>query len=214
MSDLPRYYAARASEYERIYAKPERQQDLATLATAVSAYFADSQLIEMACGTGWWTRHAAVRARRVVGVDINEEVLAIALAKHYPGDNTRFVCADFNRVIDVHETFDAALVAHWWSHIDRREQRRFFAALHGYVQPGARVMLLDNRFVLGSSTPIARTDAHGNSYQVRRLDSGVTYEVMKNFPTTTEFEELLTGWASDLRFVELEYYWYLTYRLA
>ena len=211
MSDLPEYYAARAAEYERIYDKPERQRDLATLSATVSDYLTGSRVLEMACGTGWWTWHAATRAQRVVGVDINEEVLAIARSKHYLKDNVHFVCADLNGAIDVDGGCDAALVAHWWSHIDRREQSAFFAALHGHLQTGARVFLLDNRFVEGSSTPVARTDAHGNSYQMRGRDSGARYEVMKNFPGPSEFNQQLNGIATDVSFVELDYYWYVTY---
>ena len=37
-TDLKTYYARRASEYERIYIKPERQDDLATLRRYVAAF--------------------------------------------------------------------------------------------------------------------------------------------------------------------------------
>ena len=43
------YYAARVAEYERIYAKPERQADLAELRTVVAAFFKDSHVLEIAC---------------------------------------------------------------------------------------------------------------------------------------------------------------------
>jgi hypothetical protein len=44
------------------------------------------------------------------------------------------------------------------------------------------VVFLDNRFVPGSSTPIAESDAEGNTYQVRTLADGSTHRVLKNFP--------------------------------
>ena len=213
MSGLSHYYAARAAEYERIYAKPERQDNLATLAKVVAEYFSAASVLEMACGTGWWTQHAASAARQVTGVDINEEVLDIARAKIYAQTNTRFVCADLYGDVVLDGPFDAALAAHWWSHVDRREQLEFFDALHRRLAPGSRVLLLDNRFVVGSSTPVARIDAHGNTYQVRHLDDGATYEVMKNFPEAGELQATLGALADVVTFVELDYYWYVTYRV-
>jgi demethylmenaquinone methyltransferase/2-methoxy-6-polyprenyl-1,4-benzoquinol methylase len=67
-------------------------------------------------------------------------------------------------------------------------------------------MLLDNRFVGGSSTPISRTDDYGNSYQMRWLDSEAAYEVMKSFPHESELERSLAGHADAICLVELDYY--------
>ena len=59
----------------------------------------------------------------------------------------------------------------------------FFGGLHRRLGAGSRVVLCDNRYVEGSSTPMARIDAAGNSYQRRRLESGDALEVLKNFPS-------------------------------
>ena len=75
-------------------------------------------------------------------------------------------------------------------------------------------MILDNRYVEGSSTPIARTDDAGNSYQLRRLDDGGTFEILKNFPTHDALIESLKGKAKNFEYVELDYYWYLTYEVV
>ena len=40
MDSLADYYARRAAEYERIYAKPERQADLAALRSRIAGLFA------------------------------------------------------------------------------------------------------------------------------------------------------------------------------
>ena len=214
MNSLPEYYAARAAEYERIYAYPERQSDLARLAAIITDYFPDRTVLEMACGTGYWTVPAALHAKHVVGIDINEEVLAIARTKPFERENVDFVCADLYAESVPGGPFDAALVAHWWSHIDRREQRDFLAVLHQQLAPGARVLYLDNRYVEGSSTPVSREDEYGNTYQTRGLDSGKHYEVMKNFPRSGELAQALEGFATDIRFVEMDYYWYVTYSVS
>ena len=80
-TDMVQYYADRASEYERIYAKPERQSDLATLKDLIRKTFLDRSVLEIACGTGYWTEVLAGCAQSVVATDINEDVLEIARAK-------------------------------------------------------------------------------------------------------------------------------------
>src|SRR5688572_19001903 len=55
-SELHTYYSKRAGEYERIYEKPERQSDLAKLKDVVRSFFASHVVLEVACGTGYWTQ--------------------------------------------------------------------------------------------------------------------------------------------------------------
>jgi hypothetical protein len=65
--------------------------------------------------------------------------------------------------------------------------------LHARLQPGARVVLLDNSFVQTSSTPISRRDEAGNTYQLRTLDDGSVHEVLKNFPTPEASASAMLG---------------------
>src|SRR5512143_1113890 len=80
-SSMISYYAQRAAGYERIYAKPERQEDLRKLRDWIERAFAGADVFEVACGTGYWTEVVARSAASVVATDINEDVLAIARAK-------------------------------------------------------------------------------------------------------------------------------------
>jgi demethylmenaquinone methyltransferase/2-methoxy-6-polyprenyl-1,4-benzoquinol methylase len=63
------YYAERAAEYERIYHKPERQADLRQLRSFVERTFADADVFELACGTGYWTEILSRTAALVVATD-------------------------------------------------------------------------------------------------------------------------------------------------
>jgi demethylmenaquinone methyltransferase/2-methoxy-6-polyprenyl-1,4-benzoquinol methylase len=74
------------------------------------------------------------------------------------------------------------------------------------------VVFIDNAYVEGSSTPIARTDEYGDTYQIRRLDDGSTHEVRKNFPRESELRAAVEGLASVVRVEFLEYYWILSYQ--
>jgi len=56
VSELAEYYRERAAEYDAVYAKPERQQDLARLHGLLSPLVAGQRVLEVAAGTGYWTR--------------------------------------------------------------------------------------------------------------------------------------------------------------
>lgn len=213
-ASLARYYAKRAAEYERFYAKPERQEDLAALRARLTRLFAGRRLLELACGTGWWTEAIAPSAASVTALDYNEEVLTIARGKHYPAGRVSFATADAYALPDLGRVHDALFAGFWWSHVRLARLDAFLSGAVGALAPGAQVAFLDNRYVEGSSTAISRTDADGNTYQTRRLDDGSTHEVLKNFPTGAE----LTGRALRCGGVDtcvemLPYFWLLVFRM-
>ena len=78
------YYAQRASTYDTIYQKLERQADLNKLQERVSAALSNQRVIEVACGTGYWTEKYAPKASSVHATDINQVMLDLAQSKHYP----------------------------------------------------------------------------------------------------------------------------------
>jgi hypothetical protein len=51
-SNIVSYYRHRANEYEKIYSKPERQNDLLQAAHILQDVFRDKNVFEIACGTG------------------------------------------------------------------------------------------------------------------------------------------------------------------
>lgn len=210
---LSNYYARRASEYERIYAKPERQQDLALLHALLPQYFARRTVLEVACGTAYWTGKIAQSAKSVHAVDVNDEVLRIAQNKPYPHDNVTFARADAYSLDAVGNGFDAGFAAFWWSHIPKSRIRGFLAGFHKRLAPGALVLFLDNVFVAGSSTPLSHEDGEGNTYQMRSLDDGSRHEVLKNFPPGNELLAVLGPYSDHLKYRELPYYWLVSYRL-
>jgi ubiquinone/menaquinone biosynthesis C-methylase UbiE len=204
------YYARRAAEYESIYAKPERQADLARMRKDIPALFTGERVLEIACGTGYWTPLIAAQAKSVVALDYNEETLAISRTKKYPKQNVRFERGDAYALPDWKDKFSAAYAGFWWSHVPLSRLDGFLRGLHRALGHGAIVAFMDNRYVEGSSTPISRRDAEGNTYQQRRLADGSTHEVLKNFPTPDELHE---RFGDGLRVTEYEYYWLASYRI-
>lgn len=212
MDKLASYYAQRAAEYERIYAKPERQADLAALRQRLRGLLAGRKVLELACGTGYWTEVIAPAAAQVTAIDVNEEVLRIARSKRYPENRVRFMHGDCYAPPDTGRSHDALFAGFWWSHVPLGRVDAFLAAATQSVAPGALVAFLDNRYVEGSSTAVARRDADGNSYQLRRLDDGSTHEVLKNFPTESELIRRAARRGRSAHVDLYAHFWLLSFR--
>jgi SAM-dependent methyltransferase len=204
---MKQYYAARANEYERIYARPERQADLRVLEDRIPAYLRGRRVLEVACGTGYWTQHLVPVASFVLATDASGETLEVARGKGLSGAKVRFAIADAFDLPAGAGPFDGAFAGFWWSHLRHGECRPFLESLRRCLAPGATVVLLDNTCVEGSSTPVSRRDADGNTYQQRRLDDGTIHEVLKNFPSQADLEREVDGFGTNFRYLPLTYYW-------
>ena len=208
------YYARRAAYYERVYFKPERQADLRVMEAALPGLFAGRRVLEIACGTGWWTPHGARDAASWLATDLNPETLAVARTKALPAC-VRLLTVDAYTLVELGDArFDAAFAGCWWSHVPRQGLAAWLDTVHSRLEPGARVVMLDNSYVQTSSTPIARCDEAGNTYQNRSLDDGSAHEVLKNFPSREEAFVALGPRARNARWIDYTHYWLLSYELA
>ena len=93
-TSMAAYYAQRAAYYERVYFKPERQADLRVMEAWLADQFVGRQVLEIACGTGWWTPHGAARAAHWRATDLNPETMAVAQAKPAMPGTVRFQTVD------------------------------------------------------------------------------------------------------------------------
>jgi len=213
LNHLTQYYHERANEYDAIYRKPERQKDIRQLAALLADQLNHKRVLEVACGTGFWTQFYGPNSKSVLATDYNQSVLDIAEERLGSWPHVRLQQADGFTLKGVEGDFDAGLAAFWWSHLTYADAQRFLATLHQYLQPGSEVWIADNRYVEGSSSPICRVDEGGNTYQLRRLSDGREFEVLKNFPDRERFQSWLGERGSDLTFMEMEYFWLAKYRI-
>ena len=89
-NDLVKYYKDRAKEYEEIYFKPERLEELKKTEDILKNIFKGKNLIEIACGTGYWTERISLSAKSILATDINNSVLDVTPNKSYPQSNVVF----------------------------------------------------------------------------------------------------------------------------
>jgi demethylmenaquinone methyltransferase/2-methoxy-6-polyprenyl-1,4-benzoquinol methylase len=207
------YYAKRANEYEEIYLKQERQEELLILKEHISHAFENTNVLEIACGTGYWTEIIAQRAESIFATDYNSEVIEIAKNKNYKKCRVNFAIADAYSLSNISNEFSACFLGFWWSHIPKQKINSFVEGLHSHLVNCSKVLIIDNCYVEKSSTSISRIDENGNSFQTRKLKDGSEHEVLKNFPTDGEIISNLSLFSNEIKIKRMKYYWLAEYRI-
>jgi SAM-dependent methyltransferase len=183
MSDLlgeqKRYYAQRAPEYDdwwfrrgRYELEPEAlaswQEDVAEVETALDVFAPRGSVLELAAGTGIWTRKLVRLADRVVAVDANAETLALNTS------DAELVQADVFEW-ESEEPVDIVFFSFWLSHVPEARFDEFWALVRSAVRPDGRVFLIDSG---AGDTAHTGTDRAGEE-ETRSLSDGRSFRIVK-----------------------------------
>jgi ubiquinone/menaquinone biosynthesis C-methylase UbiE len=209
MDAMQAYYAQRAPEYDAVYHKPERQAELRELEAWLPAQFERRNVLEVAAGTGYWSQFIEPRAASLTLTDASLETLEIARNRIF--GRAVFVQADAYALHADLGSFNAAFAGFWLSHVPIHRRREFLAGLHRLLMPESVVVLIDNRFVEGSSTPLSERDAEGNTWQIRELADGSHHRVLKNFPGEAELQAMIEGLGEDAVYCQTPHFWTFRY---
>jgi SAM-dependent methyltransferase len=206
------YYAKIAANVERTYDDPERQVDLDQMRAQVAQVLRGHVVLELGCGSGYWTAQIAESADSVLATDINPEMIALAQQRGLPGKVSFKVADGQDLPADIGD-FTAVFIGFWWSHMRRDEQDRFLAQLRARVGKDVLLVILDDDYVEGSSVTVARTDLEGNTYQILTAPDGQRYELPKGYPSDSALRKRLAPAVREIRIARTEFYWLLTCRL-
>jgi len=179
------YYDQRASEYDDWYllvGRYARRQgdarwkaDLRVLAERVRA-FGSGRLLEIACGTGWWTRELAVHGR-VTAVDFAPAMLNVARERlRSMSLGADFVRADAYRLPFRANSFDSAFAGCWMSHVPNARLPELFDGIRRVLKKGTPMMVIDTG--VPSSEP-GRPAPGTEYYNPRILNDGSRHRVLK-----------------------------------
>lgn len=206
--NLISYYNNRAKEYDKVYQIPEEQEDLAKATVFFQTIFANKTLLEIACGTGYWTEQIAKTATAILATDINRNVIDIAKTRQYNNIVT-FEIEDLFH-LKTKNKFDALFGGFIWSHILLQDLDNLLASLKKNIIENGTMVFIDSKPIEGryhDKKRITRTDEFGNTFQTRQLEDGSTYEILKNFPNNDFLYSKLSKIATNINFIDLDHYW-------
>jgi len=206
------YYGERADVYDETagYTDDVAEELRAPIKERYRKLFAGHDVLEIACGTGYWTQVIGDVAKSVLAIDINKSMIDLARRRCCHLHNVEFRLADVLSLRGIPEHFTAAFAIWWWSHIPRSAIEIFLEALHSKLVPGALVLFSDH---LSSVYASFRIDEDGNNIEHRTLPDGRSFEVIKNYPTKGEITDSLGELSYRIEYIECskENSWTLTY---
>jgi demethylmenaquinone methyltransferase/2-methoxy-6-polyprenyl-1,4-benzoquinol methylase len=192
IDEQKRYYAARAPEYDDWWYRRRRYElepdalarwweDVAEADAALEAFAPSGSVLELAAGTGIWTRKLVRLAERVVAVDANPETLALNT------DEADLVIADIFAFTPV-ERFDVVFFSFWLSHVPDERLNDFWTLVRSALKPEGRVFLVDNNV---KGDPIHRGRERVDAgVERRRLYDGREFDIVKHYRTPADFPHL------------------------
>lgn len=208
---LSSYYRDRAKEYDKVYQIPAEQEDLVKAAALFQQLFKNKSVLEIACGTGYWTEQIAKTADSILATDINESVIAIARTRDLKG-TVQFEVADMYDLKMV-KGFEGIFGGFIWSHILLQDLDKWLIKIKSLLVEHGEIVFIDSKPVAGTNhdkSRISRTDQFGNTFQTRILENGTQYEVLKNFPAQDFLVQKLSSIAANIQYIELDHYWIVT----
>ncbi|MEN3276478.1 MAG: hypothetical protein V7631_2268 [Massilia sp.] len=214
---VAKYYALLGEALEDKYLEPDMDEDIDDMSIHLGNLLAGHTVLELGCGTGFWTEVVAEAAASVVALDINASLVDIARERGMPEGKVRFRVAD---ALDLPDdigkdvgNITAVLVSFLWSHLNKKEQEQLLATLKKRLGKDVLLVILDDSFVEGFSETIARTDAEGTTYEILTLPGGERFELPKSYQSDSALRKRVGGVGKEIKIERVEFFWILTCRL-
>jgi demethylmenaquinone methyltransferase/2-methoxy-6-polyprenyl-1,4-benzoquinol methylase len=199
-----RYYRARVDEYDEMMTTGDRfgaegDEVVRAILRRLDELGRLGRVLELAAGTGWWTKQLLARADSVTAVDGAPEM--IERNRLRVGDpRVRYVVADlFDWQPD--ERYDLVFFAFWLSHVPVERFEAFWTMVQRALVPGGRFFCVDTHWDAGAA-------AAAGPVVARELD-GRGYRIVKVLHQPDELRARLErlGWEVEARAVDDEFFY-------
>jgi len=204
------YYRARATEYDEWFLRLGRYDhgealnrqwfgEVADVQRALDQFAPRGRVLELACGTGWWTEQLARYAQEVTAVDASPEVITLNREKLGARDNVRYVEADLFSW-EPEEAYDVVFFSFWLSHVPPARFDEFWGMVRRSLVPTGRVFFIDSLFSDTSSAQGHHREGPAAVTTVRRLNDGRDYRIFKVFYSPGELDQQLArlAWRAEV----------------
>lgn len=197
LAEQQAYYRARADEYDEWWERRGRYdrgpdanerwfREVAEVRRAFDALPLDSDVVELASGTGYWTEALVERGARVTAIDGSAEMLAVNRARlGTRADAVEYREADlFEWVPD--RRWPGLVFCFWISHVPRERLSGFLHTCAAALEPGGSMFFLDGRRTPLSTAADHVLPADDAEIMTRRLNDGREFRIVKNYYTPEE----------------------------
>jgi len=211
------YYRRRAEEYEEIYYRSElvTQEEIKKIADTLKEKLKGRGVLEIACGTGYWTQVLSDTAQSIVATDIAQEMLEIAKRKQYRCP-VSFLREDAYNLSFKDGSFDGGLANFWFSHIPKSRIDSFLKGFHRVLQSESMILMADNVYVPGLGGKLVTKEDDENTYKLRTLKDRSECLILKNYFSVDELIEIFSKYAKEFGRENVFYgnrYWCVFYEL-
>ena len=201
---MQNYYDQRAAEYDSSmsYDDPEQIKKLLPVITRIKHLVHGQNVLELACGPGFWTGHIIETAKFAIATDYNQSTLDQALKKDLSTAKVSFKQADAYQLESIKGEFDLLIAVDWLAHVPFSKMRNFLGGISKRLGKGKRVIFLDQLPKPHSLT--GYYDQQGNHIQRRTLDNGESFTVIKHYFSTQQYENLFTEFFNEISIQRFE----------
>ena len=193
------YYRARAGEYDEWFYRKGRYdqgEELNRRWFSEAAWCFEKlhslgpvgRALELAAGTGIWTRELRQMADHVTVVDASSEVLRINREKLGDVANVEHVQVDLF-AWEPTDRYDLVSFTFWLSHVPASHVDEFLAKVYSATRPGGTVWMVDSRRA-SSSTATNQSVETRSGFQERILNDGRTYQIVKIYYEPEQLHDL------------------------
>lgn len=212
--ETKKFYDILAKRYDKVagYRDMESEKVRNSLKAQFQSIFKGLCVLEIACGTGYWTKVVSKTAASVLATDISPQMIKLAKDRCCDISNVQFRIVDAYELKGIKEEFTAGFSHWWWSHVPRYYLSKFIKAFHKNLQEGAIVLHADH---LRNESTNWHVNDYGDRVEDRQLFDGNIYTVIKNFPSFDEIKETLQPFSTNIRYQaqENKNMWTVTYRV-
>lgn len=206
------YYRARAEEYDQWffrqgrYDRGEEQRrawfaEVAEVEAALRGAAPAGDVLELACGTGLWTRHLVEHAASVTAVDASPEVVRLN-AERVRSSRVEYVLADLFAWRPARR-YDFVFFGFWLSHVPEERFAQFWAMVRAAVRDDGQAFFVDNLFGQEQTARDHQAIDLGGVVE-RKLNDGRTFSIIKIFyqPGALRARLETLGWRGEVRRTE------------